>query len=101
MGPAPGCRRRPPSSWSQPVHLPDGAVAAPVASAAAFGLEYRLGGSDALPAGPVAAGMVAAHLGVAAVEAVVTAGVLAAVQRHRPSLIGGVDRAPVMAGSRA
>jgi ABC-type Co2+ transport system permease subunit len=58
-----------------------------VAAALAFGLEYTIGGTDALDAGLVTAGFTAAHVGVGAVEGLLTGLLVAALARSRPDLL--------------
>jgi len=70
-----------------------GGVAAGVASFVAGGalaLEFLLGGTDAVPAGTVAASIGGAHLLIAVAEGVLTAAVLRVLLRRRPDLVRAV-----------
>jgi cobalt/nickel transport system permease protein len=63
------------------------AAAGAFAGAAAFCAEYTLGGTDALPAGVVTVGFLAAHAVVAVGEGVLTGLLVAALGRTRPDLV--------------
>jgi cobalt/nickel transport system permease protein len=70
-----------------------GGVAAGAASFVAGGavaLEFVLGGTNAVPAGTVAASISGAHLLIAVAEGVLTAAVLRALLRRRPDLVRAV-----------
>jgi cobalt/nickel transport system permease protein len=72
-----------------PVAAAGAAAAGVVAAALAFGVEYTIGGTDALDAGLVTAGFTAAHVGVGAIEGLLTGLLVAALARSRPDLLLG------------
>jgi cobalt/nickel transport system permease protein len=62
----------------------------------AVAVEFLIGGTDAVPAGTVAASIGGAHLLIAIAEGVLTAAVLRVLLRRRPDLVRAV-RAPLPA----
>lgn len=64
------------------------------ASAAAFSLEFALGGTTAIDPGTVAVAMLAVHAVIGAVEGVVTALVVGSVAALRPDLVYGLRGNP-------
>ncbi len=93
--------RRP---WSAPAAAGVGAGAGLLLAAAAFVVEYALGGTAPVPLGSLAASMMGVHAVIAVVEAVITAMTVSAVMATRPDLVWaarlGRDPASSVPGSR-
>lgn len=80
----------PESKWGTLTAAFLGGWASVVASAAAFSVEFAIGGTTAIDPGAVAAAMVAVHVVIGLVEGAITALVVGSVAGLRPDLVHGL-----------